>query len=156
MSTPSNPRDKSKDLALVGTTIAGKYRVLQLLGQGGFGTVFLVEIVAGMVGEKLALKLIPAELCQDQKVKSQFLNEIRVAMRMVNKYIVQVRDVGETENGQLYYTMDYCPGETLSVLLKREGKLSPIRAIPIALRILEALKTATPPGSSIATSSRPT
>ncbi len=140
-STPSR-RDKSIDLNLVGTTIAGKYRVLQVLGQGGFGSVFLVEIVAGMVGEKLALKLLPTELSQDEKVKSQFINEIRVAMRMVNKYIIQVRDVGETESGQLYYTMDYCPGETLATVLKREGALSPLRVIPIALRILEALKTA--------------
>jgi serine/threonine protein kinase/tetratricopeptide (TPR) repeat protein len=142
VSTPSKRRDKSKDLALIGTTIAAKYKVLQLLGQGGFGSVFLVEIIAGMVGEKLALKLIPSEFCQDPKAKAQFLNEIRVAMRMVNKYIVQVRDVGETETGQLYYTMDYCPGETLSVVLQREGRLSPPRAVPIALRILEALKTA--------------
>jgi len=131
-----------KDLALVGATIAGKYRVIKLLGQGGFGSVFLVEIVAGMVGEKLALKLLPAELSQDEKVKGQFLNEIRVAMRMVNKYIIQIRDIGETETGQLYYTMDYCPGETLAVVLKREGRLPPLRAIPVVLRVLEALKTA--------------
>jgi len=142
VTTPSQKRDKSKDLALVGTVIAGKYRVLELLGQGGFGSVFLVEIMAGMVGEKLALKLIPADLSGDEKIKSQFLNEIRVAMRMVNKYIVQIRDVGETETGQLYYTMDYCPGETLASILRREGKLPPLRAIPIALRVLEALKTA--------------
>ncbi len=142
MSTPQQKRDKSKDLAVIGTTIAGKYKVLNVLGQGGFGSVFLVEIVAGMVGEKLALKLIPPELSGDPKIKDQFLNEIRVAMRMVNKYVVQIRDVGETDGGQLYYTMDYCPGDTLAAVIKREGKLDPTRAISIALRILEALKTA--------------
>jgi eukaryotic-like serine/threonine-protein kinase len=142
VTTPSKRRDKSKDLALVGTTIAGKYRVIQLLGQGGFGSVFLVEIIAGMVGEKLALKLIPTEFCGDEKVKGQFLNEVRVAMRMVNKYIVQIRDVGETESGQLYYTMDYCPGTNLGELLKRDGKTTPPRAVSFGLRILDALKTA--------------
>ena len=142
VSTPQQKRDKSKDLAVIGTTIAGKYKVLNVLGQGGFGSVFLVEIVAGMVGEKLALKLIPPQLSGDPKIKEQFLNEIRVAMRMVNKYVVQIRDVGETETGQLYYTMDYCPGENLSTVVKREGKLDPTRAISISLRILEALKTA--------------
>ena len=140
--SPAPQRDRSADLALIGTTIAAKYRVIELLGQGGFGSVFLVEIVAGMVGEKLALKLIPADLAGDEKIKAQFLNEIRVAMRMVNKYIVQIRDVGETAEGQLYYTMDYCPGETLGAIVKRDGAIDPARCLSMALRILDALKTA--------------
>jgi serine/threonine-protein kinase len=144
LSGPQKKRDKSRDRELIGKTIAGKYRILEVLGQGGFGSVFLVEIVAGLVGEKLALKLVPADLSGNERVKAQFLNEIRVAMRpeMVNKYIVQFRDVGETEDGDLYFTMDYCAGETLAAVLAREDHLPPPRAILIARRILEALKTA--------------
>jgi tetratricopeptide (TPR) repeat protein len=135
-------RDKERDFDLVGRVIADKYKVLDVLGQGGFGTVYLVEIVAGMVGEKLALKLLPEELSHLPKVRDQFLNEIRVAMKMVDRYIVQIRDVGTTEDGLLYYTMDYCRGQTLREVLEAEGRIAVPRLLLIARRVLRALQTA--------------
>jgi tetratricopeptide (TPR) repeat protein len=123
-------------------TLGGKYRVLGSLGQGGFGSVYLVEIAAGMVGEKLALKLLPSNLSAEEKLRNQFINEIRVAMKLVDKYIIQIRDVGITGDGRLYYTMDYSPGETLKEILQREGRLAPPRAIPLVLRVLRGLQTA--------------
>ena len=139
---PPGSREASPNLDLVGTVIAGRYRAVKLLGQGGFGTVYLVELVSGLVGSLLALKLISREFSQNERVKARFLNEISITMKLVNKYIVQVRDVGETETGQIYYTMDYCPGQTLAAVIAREGVLAPERAIPIALRILDALRAA--------------
>ena len=140
--TTAPRRDKAKDFERVGELIAGKYKVLEVLGQGGFGTVYLVEIVAGMVGERLALKLLPAGLSREPILRNQFLNEIRVAMKMVDKYIVQIRDVGTTEDDLLYYTMDFCPGTTLADVLKREGKLALPRTLMIARKVLRALQTA--------------
>ena len=117
MSNTPGKRQKDQDFALVGRTVADKYRVIRVLGQGGFGAVYLVEIVAGMIGERLALKVLPPELSQNEKVRERFLNEIRVAMKLVNKYIVQVRDVGVSDEGLLYYTMDYSPGVTLTEVM---------------------------------------
>lgn len=135
-------RDKSRDFSLVGKTVAGKYRVLEVLGQGGFGTVYLVEITAGMVGERLALKILPEELSSQPAFREQFLNEIRVAMRVVDRSIVQIRDVGMTDEGLLYYTMDFSPGITLAEVIRREGKLAIPRAILVVLNVLRALQTA--------------
>ena len=60
--------ERNKDTFLrLEKSLAGKYRVLKKLGEGGFGTVYLVEIVAGMVGEKLALKLLSERRSQDIK-----------------------------------------------------------------------------------------
>ncbi len=125
-----------------GETIGGKYRIIRALGRGGFGTVYLVEITAGMVGEKLALKMLPSHLSAKESVRNQFINEIRVAMRLVDKYIIQIRDVGVTDDDHLYYTMDYSPGVTLKEVLRSESKLTPARAVPLVLRVLRALQTA--------------
>jgi tetratricopeptide (TPR) repeat protein len=135
-------RDKSRDFLLIGSLIAEKYRVLDVLGQGGFGTVYLVEITAGMVGERLALKLLPEELSVQAAFRGQFLNEIRLAMRVVDRYIVQIRDVGITDDGRLYYTMDLSLGGTLAQVLRDEGRLAVTRASLIVLNVLRALQTA--------------
>ena len=141
-------RDKGKDLELVGSILAGKYKILKILGQGGFGSVFLVEMTSGIIGDRLAMKILPAEFSQNNMLREQFMNEIRVAMKMVDAHIVQIRDVGITEDdpakggGLLYYTMDYVNGKTLAQLIKQEGTLSIWRALRIARRLLPALKVA--------------
>ena len=135
-------RDKARDFELVGQVIAHRYKVLKVLGQGGFGTVYLVEIVAGMVGEKLALKILPEDFSHEPALREQFLNEIRIAMKMVDQNIVQIRDVGTTEGGVLYYTMDFFPGVTLGELLSSQGPLAIDRAIGIARKVARALQTA--------------
>ncbi|MBI4584778.1 MAG: protein kinase [Planctomycetes bacterium] len=129
-------------MALVGKILAGKYRVLRVLGQGGCGSVFLVEIVAGMVGEKLALKILPEELGREEQFRGRFINEIRTAMRLVERHIIQIRDVGVSEEGLLYYTMDYSPGVTLAEVLQKEGKLGIERSIQLAVRVLYGLQAA--------------
>jgi serine/threonine-protein kinase len=135
-------RDRAQERALIGQVVAGKYRVIDLLGQGGFGSVFLVEMMSGIVGERLAMKLLPHEFGRSAVLREQFLNEIRVAMKMVDRYIVQIRDVGVTEEGQLYYTMDHVSGKPLSQILKEEKQLAVGRTLRIVLRVLRALETA--------------
>ncbi len=140
---PQSPRrDKQKDFALVGRTVANKYKVLDVLGQGGFGTVYLVEITAGMVGERVAMKVLPEELSSKPAFRNQFLNEIRVAMRVVDRYIAQIRDVGTTDDGLLYYTMDLCAGVTLAQIIRDEGSLPITRTLLIVLNVLRGLQTA--------------
>ncbi len=133
----SNP-----DVALIGSTIAGKYRAVRLLGRGNFGAVYLVELTDGMVGQNLALKILPEEISHDPFYREQFISEIRIAMKLVNKYIVQIRDVGSTEDGRLYYTMDFCNGHTLTSILKREGTVAIRHALRLARKVLRALESA--------------
>jgi len=61
---------------------------------------------------------------------------------MVNKYVVQIRDVGNTGDGQLYFTMDKCPGMDLEEILLCCRILSPHRAVSMAIQILRALTAA--------------
>ena len=62
-------RDKGRDRELLGTVVAGKYKVLEILGQGGFGSVFVVEMTSGIIGDRLAMKMLPAEFSQDNMLR---------------------------------------------------------------------------------------
>ncbi|MEM7231250.1 MAG: protein kinase, partial [Planctomycetota bacterium] len=123
----------------IGQTIADRYRIVDVLGKGGFGTVFLVEMLSGIVEDKLAMKVLRREFCEREELRAQFIQEIRIAMRMVDKHIAQIRDVGSTEDGRIYYTMDYIPGRTLSDIVKSDGQLDPRRALQIISGILRAV-----------------
>ncbi len=143
VSRPATAKQRARQLArkLIGTTVADRYRIVDILGLGGFGTVFLAESLDGPEG-RIALKIVHPSLSGEQKVKDRFLNEILTAKRIVHRYVVQIRDFGATKNGRLYYTMDYCPGETLGSVLKREKKLDVERTYNIVRKCLRALSTA--------------
>ncbi len=142
MASGGPKKDKPPSTSFLGKVVGNKYRILDVLGQGGFGTVFLVEVIDGIVGEKLAMKAIHPRFTDDTAVHERFRNEIKVAMKIVHRYVVQIRDVGTTSDGLLYYTMDYCPGKTLRRLLREKGRLKCRRSYNIVRKVLRALSTA--------------
>ncbi len=135
-------KDRQSSASFLGKVVGDKYRILDVLGQGGFATVFLVEVIDGIVGEKLAMKTIHPRFTGDAAVHERFRNEIKVAVKIVHRYVVQIRDVGVTSGGLLYYTMDYCPGKTLRRLLREQGRLKCRRSYNIVRKVLRALSTA--------------
>ncbi len=123
-----------------GAVIAGKYRVIKPLGEGGFATVYEVEHMR-LPGRRFACKVIKAGIGGNPQVRARFQREFSLTTQLVHPNIVVVRDFDVTDDF-LYYTMDLCPGEPLSVVLKRERKLPLERACLIVARVLEALAVA--------------
>ena len=137
------PGDEAKSVrGWLGRTISGKYKVLSILGEGGFGTVFQVEQV--LLGENnvFALKLLHEELARDDHYRQRFCREASLAMDLVHPNAITVRDFGSTDTGLPYFTMDYCRGESLKDTLSREGFLILNRAIAITVQILKVLEIA--------------
>ena len=85
------PESTSRDLArsTIGKVIVEKYRVVHLLGRGGYGTVFLVETIDGTGSDRLALKVLHPHLSQSEEAKALFLNEIRVAMKVIHQHMLK-------------------------------------------------------------------
>jgi serine/threonine-protein kinase len=125
---------------MIGAVLAGKYRIDQLLGEGGMGAVYLAENVA--IGRTVAIKLLHAALARDPALLARFRQEARAAAAIGHPGIVEVLDLGQTEDGAEFIVMERLEGETLGHRLEREGRLPIDDAVAIMDRILDALGAA--------------
>jgi WD40 repeat protein/tRNA A-37 threonylcarbamoyl transferase component Bud32 len=114
----------------------GKFRLLQLLGQGGFGLVFLAEDAA--LGRKVALKLPRLHQLVATESSERFAREARAAAALEHPHLVPIFEIGQAE-GLTYLASAYCEGPTLSQWLKAQNTPVPIRA---AAELVEMLARA--------------
>jgi serine/threonine-protein kinase len=122
-----------------GVEIAGAYRVLERLGRGGFGEVFLVEHTR--THRQLALKTLKTGLGQIEELRQRFRREAKAMSLLAHEGIVAVEDFGELEDGTLYLVMELARGQSLRDVIEA-GPLEPPRAFAIAKLLLAALGAA--------------
>ncbi|MBI3271719.1 MAG: SUMF1/EgtB/PvdO family nonheme iron enzyme [Planctomycetes bacterium] len=123
----------------IGAVLGEKYKVLEVLGGGGFGEVYRVH--HRVLQRELALKTLHPTLGRDAPSRERFFREARILMDLVHPNIVSMRDTGEWK-GILYLVMDLCPGRTLAAELKERRRLPAREAVRIALQVLRALEHA--------------
>lgn len=100
---------------LSGTVIGGKYRIQQLLGQGGMGLVYAAEHT--LLGRPLAVKLLKHEFTRDRVAVHRFQQEAVNASRIGSPNIVAIHDLGETDDGTPFIVMEYLEGTTLYAVM---------------------------------------
>ena len=122
---------------MVGTTIS-HYKVIEKIGQGGMGEVFLAQDTT--LDRKVALKFLPEELQQDSTARKRFLREARSAAALDHPYICKIYEIGEAEE-KSFISMEYIQGTTLQEELLK-GPLSLKEALKEATEIAEALEAA--------------
>jgi serine/threonine-protein kinase len=122
-----------------GTLLAGRYRIVGLLGRGGMGEVYRADDLK--LGHPVALKFLPQELEADPARRGRFLNEVRLALRVTHRNVCRVHDIGETE-GQPFLSMEYVDGENLASLLRRIGRFPEDRATRLARQLCGGLAAA--------------
>jgi eukaryotic-like serine/threonine-protein kinase len=125
---------------LVGTTIGDRYRILQRIGMGGMGVVYLCEHL--LIGRQVAIKLLHAQYASDETFVSRFLNEGRAAGTLGHPNIVACTDMGQASNGSPYLVFDYLEGRELSEIVATQGAFRAVRAARIGMQIASALATA--------------
>jgi serine/threonine protein kinase len=135
--SPPKKRGGPDTGALIGTMIAGKYRLLRAVGHGGMGTVFKAENTA--IGKIVALKLLHANLADDGVVIQRFQREARTTVTIGHPNIVEVLDMGQEPSGAPYIVMEYVRGKSLKKLLRHDGPLTTQRVARIAGMVLDAL-----------------
>ena len=114
------------------------YRILDKLGAGGMGEVYLAEDTR--LGRQVALKFLPASYQYDPDRRARFLKEARAASALRSPNIAAIYDIGEHE-GAIFIVMEYVEGELLSARIER-GPVGVREAIEIALQIADALDEA--------------
>jgi serine/threonine-protein kinase len=124
---------------LPGRLLAGRYRIIALLGQGGMGEVYRADDLT--LGQGVAMKFLPDEAARDEALLERFRNEVRMARRVSHPNVCRVYDVGDVD-GQTFFTMEYVDGEDLASLLRRIGRLPSDKALEIARQLCAGLAAA--------------
>jgi serine/threonine protein kinase len=101
-----------------GHVIAGKYRVEQTLGVGGFGCVIAAYHLR--LGQMVALKFMLRERLRSLEFRERFQREARIVARMRSLHVTRVLDIGELETGAPYIVMEYLEGQDLKRFLERQ------------------------------------
>jgi serine/threonine protein kinase/tetratricopeptide (TPR) repeat protein len=122
-----------------GSTLAGRFEVIEELGKGGMGRVY--KVFDTKTKEKIALKLLKPEVSSDDEAIERFGNELRFARKISHRNVCRMYDLGE-EKGTHYITMEYVPGEDLKNMLRMMGLMSPGKTLYIARQVCEGLAEA--------------
>ena len=116
-----------------------RYRILEPIGKGGMGEVFLAE--DSELERKVALKFLPEALQSDATALTRLRREAKAAAALDHPYICKVYELGETEDGRAFIAMEYVEGETLASRMERDP-LSLRDALHAACEMAEALEAA--------------
>lgn len=121
----------------IGRVLEGKYEVVRLLGTGGMGTVYEARHLR--LRGTFALKLLRPEYAGDEDIVKRFEREATTTASLGHENIVDITDMGMTEEGQLYVVMELLKGVELDHVLAETGQVSQGWACHVAVQILSAL-----------------
>jgi hypothetical protein len=128
-----------------GAIIAGRYRLVALLGKGGMGEVYRADDLT--LDQPVALKFLNFQAFlsggtagSDARL-AQFHNELRIARQVSHKNVVRLYDLGEAD-GRRFLTMEYVDGEDLASLLRRIGRIPEDKAIQMARQLCAGVSAA--------------
>jgi TolB-like protein/Tfp pilus assembly protein PilF/tRNA A-37 threonylcarbamoyl transferase component Bud32 len=122
-----------------GSTFAGRYQIIEELGQGGMGKVY--KAFDKEVNVRVALKLVKPEIAADKNTIERFRNELKIARGISHRNICRMYDLGR-EAETYFITMEYVSGEDLGSFLRRARRLDIGTAVSIARQVCEGLSEA--------------
>ncbi|MGZ6340427.1 MAG: protein kinase domain-containing protein, partial [Candidatus Limnocylindrales bacterium] len=126
-------------MAEIGRVIGSRYRLLELLGEGGMATIYRAH--DGQLERDVALKLLRPEYGRDPDFVARFRQEAHSVASLSHPNIVSVFDFGTDPAGP-FIVMEYVQGEDLASLLRRNGPLPPRRAARLTAEAARALEAA--------------
>ena len=118
----------------------GKYELVRVIGRGGMGCVY--EALNKSIGKRVAIKLIDRELTNNAETIERFQREAQAAGAVESDHIIEIFDVGTTDDGLPFIVMELLRGEDLGHRIRRQGRLELVEALPVVAQILRGLARA--------------
>ncbi|MGE0784766.1 MAG: serine/threonine-protein kinase [Sandaracinaceae bacterium] len=128
------------DDPLIGSVLGDRYQIVEPLGQGGMGSVYLAERLPDEL--EVAVKIVRPEHAKNATVQERFLREVRHTLSVQSPHVVQIFDSGMSPDGRAYMVMERLEGESLTERVRRPPALTPLEALHIAADIGRALDAA--------------
>jgi serine/threonine-protein kinase len=121
-----------------GDVIAGRYKLVERLGDGAMGQVFVAENLA--IGRRVAVKVLRTELLADASFRQRFQHEAEAIAAIEHRNVARFLDL--VVGDPTFLVMEYVRGSTLDGVLEKDKRLAPPRAVRIAQRLCWALEAA--------------
>ncbi|HKR00439.1 MAG TPA: serine/threonine-protein kinase, partial [Pyrinomonadaceae bacterium] len=125
---------------LIGQTLADKYRIEELINEGGMGAVYRATHI--LMDKTVAIKVLHPALAADDKIVARFSREARAASRISHPHALNVTDFGESDNGVVFLVMEYLKGQTLKEVIRGDGPMPLERITEIIRQVCGALEAA--------------
>ncbi len=123
----------------IGTTIAGRYLIEEVIGEGGMATVYRAR--HRLVERPCAVKIMNHSFTGNDVIRERFRREAKAAQKLAHPNIIDIFDQGDTDDGSMYIVMELLEGETLADVMER-GRVPLDQALPILIQIARALARA--------------
>ncbi|HET7506069.1 MAG TPA: protein kinase, partial [Kofleriaceae bacterium] len=136
----SHAGEAPAELALIGREIAGRYRMLAKLGEGGMGAVYRAEQIS--LKRTVAVKLLRPDVVGNQVLLRRFNAEAEAIAKLSHPNTVNIYDFGQDGDGTLFIAMEYIEGRSLRSVIQREAPVPPRRALAIAMQVAASLTDA--------------
>jgi serine/threonine protein kinase len=120
-----------------GDRIAGKYRVLRMLGAGGMGCVLAAEHM--VLRTRVAIKLLLPQAAGIPGATERFLREAQAAAALRSEHVARVVDVGSTDAGAPFLVMEHLTGHDLRKIVRERGPLPVGEAVEYLLQTCDAV-----------------
>lgn len=118
----------------------GQYVLREQLGEGGMGEVYRAE--HQFLRRPCAVKLIRPDQAGDENTLARFEREVQATAALTHPNTVQIYDYGLADDGTFYYVMEYLTGESLDVIVARDGPFDPARVVRVLVQLCGALAEA--------------
>jgi serine/threonine-protein kinase len=140
LTAPDTPTARHTEPELIGAMLLGKYLVTRKIGQGGMGAVYEARHTG--IGKLVAIKVLLEKYARREAIVQRLAQEAKLATQAKNEHIIDVADIGQTEDGRTFVIMELLEGESLADCLARETRLPEQRILRIAAQAASALQSA--------------
>jgi tRNA A-37 threonylcarbamoyl transferase component Bud32 len=123
---------------LIGDVISARYKILQALGDGAMGQVFVAENLA--IGKRVALKVLKPELLMDAVFRQRFQHEAEAMAAIEHRNVARFLDL--VVGDPTFLVMEYVKGPTLAARIREDKRMDPLEAVKVAVRLCWALEAA--------------